>query len=88
MKHSEPTSPAPTALLPWLAAAIARTLELAPEQIDVDADFDGFGLDSVQAVALSGELSDHLGRELPATLLYEHRSIRDLVDHLTHGGPA
>lgn len=69
-------------LLRWLVERISRALQVAPEQIDVDADFDEFGLDSVQAVAMSGALAEHLGTELPATLLYEYPSIRELADHL------
>lgn len=74
--------PAVTPLLPWLVQEIARTLAIAPERVPVDADLDELGLDSVQAVGISGALSDHVGQELPATLLYEHRSIRDLANYL------
>tara|TARA_R110002072_G_scaffold241027_11_gene399770 strand:+ start:52683 stop:52964 length:282 start_codon:yes stop_codon:yes gene_type:complete len=66
----------------WLVAEIAQRLEVARDQVDADAEFDELGLDSVQAVALSGALSDRLGQELPATLLYEHRSIRSLAEYL------
>ncbi|MFN3243616.1 MAG: acyl carrier protein [Planctomycetota bacterium] len=71
-----------TPLQQWLIGEVARRLEVGPEQIDADAEFDEFGLDSVQAVALSGALSDRVGEELPATLLYEHQSIRALASHL------
>lgn len=72
----------PDSLRQWLVAEIAQRLEVADTAIDADQEFDELGLDSVQAVALSGALSDRLGRELPATLLYEHRSIRSLANHL------
>ena len=81
---NEPAAPLATnaPLLPWLVHAIGRSLSIAPERVDADADFDELGLDSVQAVGISGALSDQLAQELPATLLYEHRSIRELANYL------
>ena len=76
------TSNDPDSLRHWLVAEIAQRLEVAHSAVDADAEFDELGLDSVQAVALSGALSERLGKEMPATLLYEHRSIRSLADYL------
>lgn len=82
MTHRPRTDAAREPLLPWLVGEIAQRVGVPPDRIDVDADFDEFGLDSVQAVAVSGALSERLGQELPATLLYEHPSIRELAGFL------
>jgi acyl carrier protein len=76
------TTNSAASLTNWLVDEIARRLEVPRDQVDADAEFDELGLDSVQAVALSGALSDKVGSELPATLLYEHRSIRSLANYL------
>jgi acyl carrier protein len=85
MNESVRTQPA-TPLLQWLVAEFARALDVDPASIDVDTEFDEYGLDSVQAVAISGTLSEHVGEELPATLLYEHPTIRRLAAHLARRG--
>ena len=44
--------------------------------------FAGFGLGSLQAVGLAGDLEDWLGRPLSPTLVYEHPTIEALARHL------
>lgn len=66
----------------WLIKAIADELKIDPSAIKIDMHFDECGLDSVEAVAISGALSDWLGRELPVTLLFEYPTIRVLSTHL------
>ena len=62
----------------WLVAEIARVVGIEPSAIDVRAPFDSLALSSVDGVALSGDLEQLLGRDLPATLVYEHPSIEAL----------
>lgn len=66
----------------WLVAHIARVLAIDPAAIDVRQPFASHGLSSLQAVALSAELEDWLGRTLPATLAYDHPTIAALSHHL------
>ena len=69
----------------WLVARIASELGLAEDDIDREEVFASFGLDSLKAVALAGELETMLGRRLPPTLLWDYPSIRKLARHL-HAG--
>ncbi len=71
----------------WLCERIARQLEADAARIDVDAAFESFGLSSADAIALSGELESLLGRELDATLLYEHPTIRRVARALVTTAP-
>lgn len=71
----------------WLVAQISELLQLEPQELDVHTPFDSYGLSSTEAVVLSGELAERLGRELPATLVYEHPTIAELADHLGNDGP-
>ncbi|MFW6096896.1 MAG: AMP-binding protein, partial [Chloroflexota bacterium] len=66
----------------WLVQQIATQLQIEPQQISVDRPFVDFGLDSVQAVSLTGELEVWLSRSLPPTLVWDYPTIRDLATHL------
>lgn len=66
----------------WLAARVAAELGVTPDEVDRDEAFAEFGLDSLRAVALTGELEALLGRKLPATLLWDHPTIERLSEHL------
>lgn len=67
----------------WLVAAVAGTCELDAQDIDAHTPLDEYGLSSRDAVELSGALEDLLDRTLPATLLWEHPSVDQLVAALT-----
>jgi acyl-CoA synthetase (AMP-forming)/AMP-acid ligase II/3-oxoacyl-(acyl-carrier-protein) synthase/acyl carrier protein len=83
--------PAPAPVQPPAAAGtaadavreiIARLAGRTPREVDLDLPFSEFGLDSVHAVTLAGELSDRLGTEIPATFVWDHASIADAVRSL------
>lgn len=69
----------------WLRAAIARELRLDPAALDAHRPFAYYGLDSLTAATLSGELGDWLGREIPPDLLGEHPTIDALAERLAAG---
>jgi len=50
--------------------------------IDVDRPLHELGLDSLMAVELRNALGGAVGRSLPATLLFDHPTLRRLVDYL------
>ena len=59
----------------WLRAAIGVELRLDPATLDGQRPFSYYGLDSLTAATLSGELGDWLGREIPPDLLVDHPTI-------------
>jgi acyl transferase domain-containing protein/acyl-CoA synthetase (AMP-forming)/AMP-acid ligase II/acyl carrier protein len=71
-----------SAIARWLAERIARPLGVNPSRIDLHTPFASFGLSSLQAVGLAGELQDWLGRPLTPTLVYEYPTIEALAQHL------
>jgi len=77
-----PARPTRGEIAAWLAAKVAGPLGLRPEEIDPREPLAGYGLGSIQAVALAGELEDWLGRPLPPTLAYEYPTIEELSRHL------
>ncbi|MGK7875070.1 MAG: hybrid fatty acyl-AMP ligase/type I polyketide synthase [Xenococcaceae cyanobacterium] len=66
----------------WLVSQVARRLEISPDEIDIREPFANYGLDSVQAVRLSAELEDWLGRKLAPTLAYDYPTIETLAGYL------
>ncbi|GCB49291.1 type I polyketide synthase [Streptomyces sp. NL15-2K] len=56
---------------------------ISPEQLDDARPLAEYGLTSRDAVGLAGELEKMLDRSLPATLLWEHPTIGQLVSTLT-----
>ncbi|VEP13515.1 7-keto-8-aminopelargonate synthetase-like enzyme [Hyella patelloides LEGE 07179] len=66
----------------WLIDKIADSLEIKPHEIDVQKDFADYGLDSVEAINISGELENYLGCRLSPTLLWDYQSIEALAKYL------
>jgi phthiocerol/phenolphthiocerol synthesis type-I polyketide synthase E len=76
----------PANLHAWLTARVAATAGIDLDEIDPDAAFSRYAIGSIDAVGISGDLSDLLDRTLSPTLLYQHPTINALVEALT--GPA
>ena len=71
----------------WLVQQIADLVGAAPETIDPRESFDTFGLSSREAVMLSGDLEEWLGRDLSPTLVYEHPTLAQLAQALGAANP-
>jgi 8-amino-7-oxononanoate synthase len=67
----------------WLISKLAQVLELEPLEVDIERDFADYNLDSVEAVNLSGELENFLGRRLPPTLLWDYSTVAALSKYLS-----
>lgn len=70
------------AISSWLVSRLAARLTLEVHEIDIDAEFVDYGLNSLEAVNLSGELEHFLGRRLSPDLLWTYPTIEALVRHL------
>ncbi len=70
------------AIQAWLVHQIAARIGLPPEQIDPHEPFTTYGLDSVEAVGLTGDLEVWLGRSLSPTLAWDYPDISRLARHL------
>ena len=63
----------------WLRTTVAKTLEIPAFEIDVDAHFEVYGMDSSATVHIVTELEKWLGRKLTTNLAYQHPSIAALA---------
>ena len=66
----------------WFCEKIAERLGIAAADVDVRGPFVDYGLGSMDAAMLMGDLEDWLGVELPVTLLWEYPSIAQLSQYL------
>ncbi len=76
----------PALLQAWMSDWIARKAGLDPAEMHPDKQFTDYGLDSLMAVTLSGELETLLGRTLSPSIAWEYPSIGELSAYLAAGG--
>jgi len=72
----------------WLSNQIAERMGINPEEIDPKLPFQNFGLDSKEAVNLSGDLETLLDRRLSPTLLWQYPNIEALSEYLGSDAPS
>jgi acyl carrier protein len=70
----------------WLVSQLAGLTGIDRAEIDVHEAFDSYGLASREAVMLSGDLEEWLGRRLSPILVYEYPTIESLARHLAVDG--
>ncbi len=72
-------------IIEWLVIHIAERAQIDARFVDIYAPFVQFGLNSLEAVGLSGDLGQWLGRSLSPTLIYDYPSINSLARYLVEG---
>lgn len=70
------------AIQTWLVGQLADVLSLNPTTVDVNQPLTRYGLDSIDAVTLVGDLEDWLDLELPSTLLWDYPTIAKAATYL------
>jgi acyl transferase domain-containing protein/thioesterase domain-containing protein/aryl carrier-like protein len=76
------------AIREWLISHLAAELGVPAADIDPLSSFDGLGVSSREAVTLSGDMEDWLGRKLSPTLLWEYPTIDALAGYLAEDMPS
>lgn len=66
----------------WLAERVAEVSGMDAQDIDGTTPFDAYGVNSTEAVSISGELADRFGAPLAPTALYDHPTVDALISHL------
>ena len=81
----ETTNRSASEIAEWIAARVAGEMKIAPSEIDLNQDLTTFGMDSIAAFTLTGDLAEWLDRDLRATLMWEYPSIQALAEYLSQG---
>ncbi|WP_405639980.1 acyl carrier protein [Streptomyces sp. NBC_00019] len=76
------SAPSDTELRSWLRTRVAHYVQLDVADIDTTATLTTYGLDSVYALTLCGDIEDHLGLVLEPTVAWDHPTIDALTRHL------
>jgi acyl carrier protein len=71
------------AIQTWLVQQLAKLLSLDAKTINVTEPLTRYGLDSIDAVTLVGDLEDWLEVELPSTLFWDHPTIEKSAQYIT-----
>lgn len=66
----------------WLQERLGELLGVDPETINVQTPFNEYGLASVDAVGLAGELAEMVDRPLAPTIIYDYPTIARLARYL------
>jgi len=66
----------------WLKKHLAEQLSLEADDVQVTEQLSRYGLDSIDAVTLVGDLEDYLDLELPSTLFWEYSTIQQAATYL------
>ncbi len=66
----------------WLIERVSELVGVAPNELDTGAPFATYGLDSVAAVGMAGELEEWLDVQLPSTILWDYPTITTLAEYL------
>lgn len=66
----------------WIAEKLAEQLSIEKSTIEYTAPLTRYGLDSIDAVTLVGELEDELELEFPSTLFWDYPTIEKSAQYL------
>ena len=70
------------AIQKWLITQLAEILSRNPETLDISESLTRYGLDSIDAVTLVGDLEDWLDADLPSTLFWDYPTIEKSAQYL------
>ncbi|MFJ1969312.1 acyl carrier protein [Streptomyces sp. NPDC087903] len=66
----------------WLTERVAFHLHRAPHEIDPDTPLADYGIDSVTAISLCGEIEERHRLAVAPTVAYDFPTVHALADHL------
>ena len=61
---------------------LAKRLSVKKSEVDLSKTFTGYGLDSIDALTLIGDLEDEFEIELPSTLLWDFNNINEMAEYV------
>lgn len=70
------------AIQDWLASQIAEELGIEPDEIDIRASFDSYGLDSVQTMKIAHLGKQFFGLQISPLVIWNYPNIESLSQYL------
>jgi len=62
----------------WLTERVSTYVKRKPEEIKMDVPLSEYGLDSVYALTISGDIEDYLGISIEPTIMWDFPTIEKL----------
>jgi acyl carrier protein len=78
-------NPSQEELTAWLKARLAESVELSVDEIQLDVPFANYGVDSVHAFSIIGQLEDHFGLDLEPAVIWDKPTLGALVGAVCEG---
>lgn len=69
-------------LADWITTFLEQKMDLPAGSFRTDKSFDAYGVDSIVAVELMGELSEKYGQEFSPTLMYKCSTAERLAAYI------
>jgi len=66
----------------WIVEQVAQSLKVYDSEVDPAAPLDSLGIDSLTAIGMTGGLAAYLGRDVPATLMWDYATINAIAEGL------
>ncbi|WP_340684127.1 acyl carrier protein [Amycolatopsis coloradensis] len=66
----------------WLIQKVASYLAMEPDRIDITRPLAEYGLTSVYALTLCGEIEDHFGVPVEPTLAWDYPTVTAMSEYL------
>jgi acyl carrier protein len=83
MDSSSPTKAVSAeAIQKWILEWLAREMQIPADDLDAAKSFESFGMTSLLAVTMTGDLEDWLGREVDPAIMYDHPTVAGLAGAL------
>jgi len=67
----------------WIINKISLIYKIPSDHIDVDKNLSDYGLDSINAIAITGELEELFEIELPSALLWNCNTISKIAEYIS-----
>ncbi len=66
-------------IMDWMRDYIAAHLKVDRNRVEVDMQFEDYGIDSRTSMEMIGELSEQIGRDLDPGVFYDYSTIESLA---------
>ena len=67
----------------WITNKFSLIFKIPYDQIDIHKNLADYGLDSINAIAVTGELEEIFEIELPSSLLWNYNTILKIAEYIS-----
>lgn len=72
----------------WICERMSDLLDMESDEVDVHRPVAAYGIDSVDAAYLVGDLEEWMGRKIPPDFVWEWSTVREIAKRLAEASTA